>query len=68
VSMHSRRLDDRIRELCERLVALKGHDDFDRILPELNAALHQSIQRLRIRAAAALGGRRDFPPERRKFS
>jgi hypothetical protein len=68
VSVPSRRLDDRIRELCERLVALKGADDFDRILPELKAALHQSIQRLRIGAAAALSGRRDFPQERRKIS
>jgi hypothetical protein len=62
---HSRRLDDRIRELCARLIHLKEHDDLDLILPELKAALHQSIERLRIRAAGALSGYRDFT-ERRK--
>jgi len=66
--MHSRRLDDRIRELCASLVASSEHHDVDHILSELKAALHESIERLRIRAAAALGGRGDLPQDRRKAS
>lgn len=66
--MHSRRLDDRIRELCARVVASTEHHDVDLILPELRAAIHESIERLRIRAAAVLSGRRDLPEERRKAS
>ena len=62
--MRSRRLDDRIRELCASVVALKDRDDLDLILPELRAAIHQSIERLRIRAVGVLSGRRDFPNER----
>jgi hypothetical protein len=65
VSMPTRRLDDRIREMCARVVALKDGDAVDPVLPELRAALHQSIERLRIRAVAVLGGRSDFE-ERRK--
>ena len=64
-AMHSRRIDDHIRELCARLVASTEHHDV--VLRELKAALHQSIQRLRIRAAASIHGCRDFP-ERRKIA
>jgi hypothetical protein len=68
VSTPLRRLDDRIRQLCARVVASKDRDDLEieRILPELRAALHQSIERLRIRAVSILSGHPDFPPERRK--
>jgi len=66
--MHSRRLDDRIRGLCARLVSSTEHHDVDHILPELRDAIHESIKRLRIRAAAALGGRGKLPEDRRKAS
>lgn len=56
VPKHSRRLDDRIRELCGKLVASTEHQDVDHILSELKVALHESIERLRIRVAAALTG------------
>ena len=65
--MHSRRLDDRIRELCARVVASTECHDVNQILSELKVALHESIERLRIRAAAALNGHRDFQ-DRRKAS
>ena len=67
VSTRSRRLDDRIRELCARLVASTEHHDVEAILSELKAALHESIERLRKRVAAALSGHRDFQ-DRRKAS
>jgi hypothetical protein len=63
--MHSRRLDDRIRELCARLVASTEHHDVNQILSELKVALHESIERLRIRVAGALSGRRDFQDRRK---
>jgi hypothetical protein len=62
----SRRLDDRIRELCARVVACNDPEELDLILSELKAAIHQAIGQLRIRAVAMLSGRRDFPTERRK--
>jgi hypothetical protein len=65
--MHCRRLDDRIRELCVSLVASTEHQDGNQILSELKVALHESIERLRMRVAGALSGRRDFQ-DRRKAS
>ena len=66
--MHARRLDDRIRELCARLVGSSECRDVNQILSELKVALHESIERLRGRAAAGLNGRRDFPEDKRKAS
>ena len=66
MSIPSRRLDDHIVDLCAKLVASTEHPDVDHILPELKEALHESIERLRMRVAAALNGRRDFPEDRRK--
>jgi hypothetical protein len=69
VSTPSRRLDDRIREICATIVALKDRDglEIERILPELRASLHQSIERLRIRAVAALSGRSGFQERRKTY-
>lgn len=64
---HFRRLDDRIRELSARIVASTEQDGVDHIVSELKIALHESIERLRIRAAAVLSGHRDFQ-DRRKAS
>ena len=66
--MHSRRLDDRIRGFCAKLVASNEDHDVDHILSELKAALHESVERLSGRAAAGLNGRRDFPEDKRKGS
>ena len=68
MSTRSRRLDDRIRELCAKVVASKDSEALTRILAELTVALHQSIERLRTRAIAILTAPKSFPDERRKIS
>jgi nitrogen-specific signal transduction histidine kinase len=67
MSSHSRRLEDRIRELCARVAASKDQDELNLILPELNTAIHQVIERVRIKAVAVLGSSRALPNERRKI-
>jgi len=56
----SRRLEDRIRELCSLAVAASTPVEMDLILPELSAALRKHIERFR-----SLAGNRHFPLERR---
>jgi hypothetical protein len=63
----TRRLDDRIRELCTEAVAAKDSPNVTSIVTELQSAIHQYTQRLRARGAALLTGRH-FPPDRRKNS
>lgn len=65
--VRARRVDDRIRELCAEAVAAKSSHKAKVILAELQASLHQYIQRLRNRAAAILTGS-ELPPERRQSS
>jgi hypothetical protein len=65
MSERTRRLDDRIRELCARVVASEDAEELNSILPELRASLHWAIERLRIRAMAILTGQVDVPNERR---
>jgi hypothetical protein len=67
MSRESRRLDDRIRRLCAEVTASTDPDELALMLPELKSAIHEAIERLRIRAVAILGGYRDFPPDRRKL-
>lgn len=62
----SRRLDDRIRELCADAVAAKNSHQVKSILSELQSAIHQYTRRLRARAAGILTSPFDYPPERRK--
>jgi hypothetical protein len=62
----TRRLDDRIRELCARVAASRNSDELHLILPELRGAIHEATERLRIRAIAILTGRVNVPEERRK--
>lgn len=57
----SRRLEDRIRRLCEQAVAATDIDQLNRILEQLTAALHDHIERVR-----QLAARRPIPPERRR--
>jgi hypothetical protein len=64
-SLRSRRLDDRIRELCAHAVAADNSPHMKSILSELQSAIHQYTQRLRARAAAILTGR-NLAPDRRK--
>jgi len=64
----ARRVQDRVRELCAEAVAAKSSHKVKSILAELQAAIRQYTQRLRIRAAAVLSGCADLPPERRKSS
>jgi uncharacterized coiled-coil protein SlyX len=64
--VRSRRLDDRIRELCAKVATSKDSEEVNLILPELQTAIHQAIQRLRLRAVAVMSGRPDFLDERRK--
>jgi len=62
----SRRLEDRIRDLCAQAVAA-GSGDLNPVLSELKAALHEHTQRLRAMAAAStVRSAREFPPERRR--
>jgi hypothetical protein len=68
MSKQSRRLDDRIRQLCAKVVAAKDSDELHMVLPELKSAIHESVERLRIRAIAVLTGRPAFPADRRKIS
>ena len=67
MSRESRRLDDRIRHLCTKVAASTDPDELALMLPELKSAIHEAIEKLRIRAVAILGGYRDFPPDRRKL-
>jgi hypothetical protein len=66
MSKRQRRVDDRIRELSARVVAPKDAEELSVILPELQSAISQAVQRLRTRAVAILGPSNDVPSERRK--
>jgi hypothetical protein len=66
MSVPTRRLDDRIRDLCAQAVAANSSDKAKPILAELRSAIHQYTQRLRSRAGAILTRTSAFPLERRK--
>ena len=67
MSRESRRLDDRIRHLCARVAASTEPGELELILPELKSAIHEAIERLRVRAIAIFSGCQDVPPDRRKL-
>jgi hypothetical protein len=54
--MHSRRLEDRIRELCALAIYETEPDALNEILQDLRKAVHQYVEQLRKRAASALVG------------
>jgi len=54
----SRRMEDKIRNLCARAVAA-GDNDFQEAISELQSALHEHAQELRKTLIEQLGGRRD---------
>jgi len=60
----SRRLEDRILDLCAKAVAA-APEELNPVLSELKAALYEHTQRVRTMAAAlTLRSPREFPPER----
>ncbi len=64
----TRRLEDRIRNLCGRVIAAHDSDQLRAILSELESALHEHTERLRKTAGAKLVSLKDnSPPERRSF-
>jgi hypothetical protein len=61
-----RRLEDRIRELCGKVVAAQNSDAFGPALSELKSALSEHSERLRKMAVTKLVNvEEDSPPERR---
>jgi hypothetical protein len=66
MSQRSRRLDDRIRDLCAKVIASKGSDELHQILPELRDSIHEATERIRMRAVAILTRSSLVHKERRK--
>jgi hypothetical protein len=60
----SRRLEDRIRELCARAVIAQG-PELDQTLLDLQSALHEHIARLRRMTATKLVGDGEEKKQRR---
>jgi hypothetical protein len=47
-------LEERIRELCDRLAAAKDDAALDQIIPQLRAAIKEYVQDIRLRAAEVI--------------
>ena len=63
--MPSRRLEDRIREMCRRAIKAQN-SELDEVFSELKAALREHAERLRNVAGRKLtGSKTEQPPERR---
>jgi len=62
-AMYTRRLDDRIRQLCAK-VAAAGEAEPEPLLQELLAAVHEKIERVRTLAAKQLLRREDYKERR----
>ena len=62
----ARRLEDRIRELCARVVATDDSEELAVILADLQRALHEAVQRIRARAVETFIERRESLQEKRK--
>jgi hypothetical protein len=54
ILVHSRRLEDRIRELCTKAVAADDSSDFSEVMRQLREALREHANRLRQLAARKL--------------
>lgn len=61
----SRRIDDRIRDLCAKVASSEGND-YEPVLSELKAALREHTDRLRKMAAERLAKRAAPSKDRRK--
>jgi hypothetical protein len=66
MDLRSRRLDDRIRQLCMEALAAKSSHKARSVLAELQSAIHQYTQRIRHRATAIFTNSSAIPPEHRK--
>ena len=66
--MHARRLEDRIRELCALSISETELDALNEILQNLQSAVHQYTEQLRMRAASALVGVPGSTADRREKS
>ena len=53
----SRRLEDRIRELCSKAVS-SDDSEFSTVMSELRAAMREHVERIRTRAVRQLAGER----------
>ena len=61
----SRRIDDRIRDLCAKVASSEGND-YEPTISELNAALREHTDRLRKMAAESLAKKAAPVKDRRK--
>jgi hypothetical protein len=61
--MHTRRLDDRIRQLCARVKGA-SNAELEGVLQELLSAIHEKIERLRGLAATQLLAGKSMPERR----
>jgi hypothetical protein len=66
--MHSRRLEDRIRELCTLAVYEAEPDALNEILSDLRSGVHRYVEQIRKRAASALVGVPGSTEDRREKS
>jgi hypothetical protein len=66
VSKPSRRLEDRIQELCAQAISETDPVALDSIMIALRSTVHQYVEQLRKRAAAAMSGVPGSTVERRK--
>ncbi len=64
--MRARRLEDRIRELCKKIIATEDEADLSTLLAALQIAIHELIVRLRLRAAVGLTKHAALVKERRR--
>ena len=67
-SVPKRRLDDRIRELCDQAREPQSDDELDTIIADLQSALHEHNERLRKRVALRLAGRENAVSQERRAS
>ena len=62
----ARRLEDRIRQLCDEISFTEDLQEFVKLRIEIEAAISEFIRRIENRASAAVIGWPEFPHERRK--
>jgi hypothetical protein len=64
----TRRLEDRIRELCRSVLAGTPNEDIFDVLAQLQIAMGEHSRRIENNSAATVLGWPDFPCERREQS
>jgi hypothetical protein len=67
-SVQKRRLDDRIRELCDKAREPQSADDLDAIVADLQSALHEHNERLRKTVALRIADREKAVSHERRAS